>query len=472
MISNNLYKNTNRSFVKIGVIIYCFLVSCMQMFAATVTVTSIAQLQSEINKATAGTEIIIKNGNYITSVQISVNNIQGTPAEPIIIRAETIGGVTISGKDGFVLQGTTQYVVIKGFVFKHEAYYKLFNSASYCTFTRNVYECIKDSETDANTSSSYLAISGSNNEVSYNTFQNKNFRGPMLSLQGSNGKIAPNNWAHHNHFKDFTTSDADNDNTAVQPGYGRFGDSRANMIIEYNLFENLSADAEGVLSAKCWDVTFRYNTVKNCLHTSLRNGQEHKVYGNYFFNSKLRFADSNHKLYNNVFIGENAGIILFSRLDVSKPTGYSHIRPVNCFVGFNTFVKNSSAFISNGDGGSQDLKMVNNIFYDCSKAIEDVGAKMDGVQFNANIIWLGDKNNHPVSGFINKDPLFEYDRDGIPSIKSNSPAVDNSAGTYEFVLDDMDGQIRTGKKDIGADELGKGNRSVSALTADQVGPKG
>ncbi|WP_418263701.1 chondroitinase-B domain-containing protein [Flavobacterium faecale] len=443
----------------------------MNIFATNVTVTSISQLQIEINKATAGTEIIVKNGIYTTNSQISVKDVIGIESEPIIIRSETIGGVTINGKDGFVLQGSTQYVIIKGFVFKHEAYHSLFNSASHCTFTRNVYECIKDSEA-GDLSSTYLAISGSNNEVSYNTFQNKNFRGPMLSLQGSNGKIAPNNWVHHNHFKDFTTSDADNDNTAVQPGYGKFGNSRANMIIEHNLFENLSADAEGVLSAKCWDVTFRYNTVKNCLHTCLRNGQEHKVYGNYFYNSKLRFSDSNHKLYNNVFIGDNAGIILFSRLEASKPTGYSHIRPVNCFIGFNSFIKNSKAFISNGDGGSQNLKIVNNIFYECSNAVEEAGAKMDGVQFDANIVWRGDKGDHPNDGLINKDPMFEFDSKGIPSIKSNSPAIDHSKGNYEFVLDDMDGQTRSGKKDIGADELGKGNMSVDVLTVNQVGPNG
>jgi len=469
MKNDNIYRNTTRSIVKIGFLICCFLASNMQMFAGSITVTTIAQLQTEINKATAGTEIIVKNGNYITSGQITVNDIQGTDNESIIIRAETIGGVTISGKDGFVLQGTTQYVIIKGFVFKHEAYRSLYNTASYCTFTRNVYECIKDSEADANSSSSYLAISGGNNEVSYNTFQNKNFRGPMLSLQGSNGAIAPNNWVHHNHFKDFTTSDNDNDNAAVQPGYGNYGTSKANMIIEYNLFENLSADAEGVLSAKCWDVTFRYNTVKNCLHTSLRNGQEHKVYGNYFFNSRVRFADSNHKIYNNVFVGGDAGITLYSNLDATKPSGYSHIRPVNCFVGFNTFVKNRSAFISNGNGGSQDLKIANNIFYDCPKAVEEAGAKMDGVTFDANIIWLGDKFEHPTTGLISKDPLFEYDSDGIPSIKPNSPAIDNSTGTYAFVQDDMDGQIRTGVKDIGADEFGKGNRSVRVLSAGQVG---
>jgi len=125
--SNYLYKNTNRSLVKIGVLIWCFLASSMQMFAASITVTSITQLQTEINKAIAGTEIIIKNGSYTTAGQITVNNIQGTVAEPIIIRAETIGGVTISGKDGFVLQGTTKYVIIKGFVFKHEAYRSLYN---------------------------------------------------------------------------------------------------------------------------------------------------------------------------------------------------------------------------------------------------------------------------------------------------------------------------------------------------------
>jgi len=292
----------------------------------------------------------------------------------------------------------------------------------------------------------------------------------MLSLQGQSGKIAPNNWVHHNHFKDFTTSDNNNDNAAIQPGYGNFGSSKANMIIEHNLFENLSADAEGVMSAKCWDVTFRYNTVKNCLHTSLRNGEEHKVYGNYFFNSLLRFADSNHKMYNNVFIGSSAGISLYSNIDLTKPSGYSHIRPVNCFIAFNTFINNQRGFFGNGDGGSQDLKMVNNIFYNCARVAQISGAAMDGALYNSNIIWLGDKYDHPNSGLINQDPLFEYDSDGVPSIMSNSPAIDNSSGTYTFVLDDMDGQTRTGLKDIGADELGKGERTVYVLTANQVGP--
>jgi len=291
----------------------------------------------------------------------------------------------------------------------------------------------------------------------------------MLSLQGSSGKIAPNNWVHHNHFKDFTTSDADNDNTALQPGYGNYGTSKANMIVEHNLFENLSADAEGVLSAKCWDVTFRYNTIKNCTDTSLRNGEEHKVYGNYFFNSRLRFSDSNHRIFNNVFVGSKACIVLFSQIDLTKTTGYSHIRPVNCFVGYNTFVNTNNGFLSNGDGGSQDLRVVNNIFYNCSKAVQEAGAKMDGVLYDTNIIWLGDKYDHPANGIISSDPLFEYDSDGVPSIKTNSPAIDKSVGDYTFVLDDMDGQSRTGLKDIGADELGKGNRDVRVMTASKVG---
>ena len=362
-------------------------------------------------------------------------------------------------------------MTIKGFIFKHEGYHKLYNTASYCTFTRNVYECVKDSEAGT-LSSSYLAISGSNNEVSYNTFQNKNFRGPILSLQGKKGRIGINNWVHHNHFKNFTTSDADNDNSAIQPGYRQYDDRKANMIIEHNLFENLTADAEGVLSAKCWDVKFRYNTVKNCSVTSLRRGQEHKVYGNYFFNSRVRFADSNHQIYNNVFLGTDAGIILFSRIDVSKPSGYSHFRPDNCFVGFNTFIKNSTAFKSNGDGGSQDLKIVNNIFYKCTKAIEEAGTKMDNIQFETNIIWKGNRNKHPNNGLIRKNPKFEFDKEGIPSIKSNSSAIGNASGDYEFVLDDMDGQNRNGKKDIGADQLGKGNKSVTVLSARKVGPSG
>src|SRR5262245_41077827 len=86
--------------------------------AATYEVNSIQDLQARINSAVAGDIIIVHNGVYTTSAAITVNR-QGTAADPIRIVAQTVGGVEITGTQGFNITSPAAYIMIEGFLFTH-----------------------------------------------------------------------------------------------------------------------------------------------------------------------------------------------------------------------------------------------------------------------------------------------------------------------------------------------------------------
>ncbi|MDQ2922474.1 MAG: hypothetical protein M3R52_12795 [Acidobacteriota bacterium] len=142
----------------------------------TLRVSSISELQSRINSALPGDQIIVVNGVYSTAGSIKVAK-QGIAARPIVISAETIGSVEINGTAGFDLESPASYVVIKGFKFTHSiGTVQVRAGASHCRLTRNVFE-LKGEER-------YLIVSGDDCEIDHNTFQNKSTVGPMFSIHG------------------------------------------------------------------------------------------------------------------------------------------------------------------------------------------------------------------------------------------------------------------------------------------------
>jgi len=443
------------------------LVGSTKIFANTITVASIAELQTAISKTKPGDVIVVKNGVYTTTADVLINA-TGTKAQPITIAAENAGAAEITGSGGFNLVSPATYVIIKGFKFTHAASKaKCSTGTSFCEWTHNIFETPGTGE--------YLTVAGSDQQIDYNTFQNKDSLGRFIAIRGSGSQIAERLWIHHNYFKKQKNQQNRNGAEALQFGLSGFSLSSSNSIVEYNLFEDCDGENE-LISVKASRVTVRYNTIRNCpAQFTLRHGNFNQVYGNYFINTPgLRIFGDDHLIYSNHF--ENCSVAINvgnGGAEVADGAPLTeHDRPDRVLIAFNTMVNNKSNITqtarTNGLG-STFITIANNI-------IEGGGAAASIVGPFANPKWEGNiifntkgAGDMPEGSFITADPKLLKDAAGEYHLQKGSPAIDAAKGNYAAVITDMDGQTRKGTFDVGADEISADAIKVRILNPADVG---
>ena len=439
--------------------------SCLAQKSA-VTVSSLTALQEEINKAIPGETIILTDGIYTSDSKILVDR-KGSAENPITIAAKTTGEVEINGSAGFELGSSAAYMIIQGFKFKHESgKTKISVGAHHCRITRNLFEC--------GGKGAYLTVSGDDNQVDHNTFQNKFVEGQMISVQGPGGSgMAQRSWIHHNYFYKFAPTS--NNCSSIQVGLSGRSLSPAFTIVEHNLFIQTRGENENICNKSC-DNIYRYNTFgEGVTELSLRHGNRCQVYGNFFVGSEgIRFYGDNHKIFNNYFeacspaisIGNGDGIIPPDRLVM-------HDRPDSVQVVYNTLINNKVNVIMAGRNaglGATYIAFSNNIIQGGGPAIK-ISGNIVNPTWEGNVIWKTEGvGTIPQSGFVSVDPLLKQDKKGVYHLQSGSPAIGKSTGSYPYVTNDMDGQTRTGKPDAGADQYSSAKILNSKLTTEEVGP--
>ncbi|MCL4481225.1 MAG: polysaccharide lyase 6 family protein [Bacteroidetes bacterium] len=430
-----------------------------------IRVNSLAALQDEINKAKPGDLIVLEDGAYSAETQITIDK-QGSAKKPVTIAAATTGGVEIKGNSGFLISKSASYIVIRGFKFTHAAgTTKIEAGASFCRFTRNVFECTGDG--------AYLVVSGNDNQIDHNTFQNKSTVGQMISVQGpGTSEMAQRTWIHHNYFSNFTP--VANNCSSIQVGLSGRSLSPAHTLVENNLFSQTRGENENICNKSC-DNIYRYNTFgEGVSELSLRHGNRCQVYGNFFIGSEgIRFYGHQHKIYSNYFercnpainIGNGDGIVPKDKLT-------SHDRPDSVSIAGNTLYNNTRNVImqdrKNGLGATC-ITFANNIIQGGSVAVKVDGTIVNPV-WEGNIIW---KTNGigtiPAGGYTESDPKLILGDKEAAHIQSDSPAIGNARGSYPFATVDIDGQTRTSKLDIGADQVEKDKGFNHVLTVEEVG---
>ncbi len=452
--------------ILITVLFLCMLATG-NLFANHITVASIKEFQQAIKTAKPGDVIVLKNGVYTNPTDILIN-CAGTTAKPIIIEAEDAGKTEITGAAGFNIVSPASYIIIRGFKFTHAASKaRCSDGSTFCHWTNNIFETPGTGD--------YLTIAGSDHEVSFNTFQNKDSLGKFIAVRGSGKQIAERLFIHHNYFKTQKNQGGRNGAETIQFGLSGFSLSSSNSIIEHNLFEDCDGETE-LISIKASKVTVRFNTIRNCpAQFTLRHGNFNQVYGNYFINTPgLRIFGDDHLIHSNHFencsIGINIGNGGAEVADGARLT--SHDRPDRVIIAFNTLVNNKNNIIqterTNGLGSTY-ITIANNIIVGGGPAVSIVGPATNHVADGNLIFNTAGAGELPEGTFSLIDPKLKRDKTGKYQLQKGSPAINAAKGNYASVIVDMDGQQRTPPLDVGADEMSVAPVTTRILHAGDVG---
>jgi poly(beta-D-mannuronate) lyase len=369
--------------------------------AENIVVASLTGLQVAIGNAKPGDVIQLKNGIYTTTEDIVINR-SGTKAQPITISAQQPDSVEITGSGGFHLVSPAAYIVITGFKFTHAASKaRMGSGTSFCHWTRNIFETPGTGD--------YLQIAGSDHEVSYNTFQNKDSLGKFIAVKGTGSQIAERLWIHHNHFKKQKNMGGRNGAEALQFGLSGFSLSSSNSIVEFNLFQDCDGENE-LISVKASRVIVRFNTIRNCpAQFTLRHGNFNQVYGNYFQNTPgLRIFGDDHVIHTNEFqncsIGINIGNGGAEVADGAPLT--SHDRPDRVLIVFNQLSDCKANIIQTARDkglGSTNITIANNYIQGGGPAASIVGPRVNHVWQDNVIFNTNGPGDIPAGGYRNVD---------------------------------------------------------------------
>lgn len=446
-----------------------------------IPVDSIASLNSAIISALPGDRIVVKNGQYSADSHVVISS-RGTASSPIVIAAESVGGAEIAGNRGFRLDGAHD-VTIHGFEFTHsqDNAATTDDMAVRCNDCRNVrfsgnvfalttaYTGQSDGAFLDRYHSDWLGITGSsfNIRIDHNVFQNKTTRGVFLLVLGEGNRIAQNTIVDHNRFSDHSYQHG-NGGECVRVGFSGMGTSTSYSIFEYNTFERCNGDSEAI-SVKSSNNIFRYNTFKNNYGSLVfRHGSDNVADGNIFVDGRngIRAYGANQVIINNYFdnnpvtaIGVSNPIVI-GRATVSDDLNeanaeYSQSR--NILIAHNTLVGNRVNIVIGAFSGSylpEDITVVNNII--TSNAGNLVQVLNGSVTFDNNILYPTEAaivGDIPTIGYTNVNPLL-IESEAIMRPGATSPAVDAILASEAYgVTTDIDGQTRSGRFDIGADEV-------------------
>ncbi|MBI2419597.1 MAG: T9SS type A sorting domain-containing protein [Ignavibacteriales bacterium] len=466
-------------------------------FGRIVNVGSATQFKAAISAIQAGDTILVQDGTYDLNSYLKIP-VSGTKENPILIKAKNRGGVTFINKSYFNPQNVS-YITIEGFIFagKDGTAIKL-ESCTHCRITRNIFRLQETIPVKwilvGDVYSATQAVS-SYNRIDHNLFENKTQPGNCITIDGFQGTPARSSQydrIDHNHFRNVGPR-VPNEMETIRVGVTSLTGTPGYTVIEYNLFEDCDGDPEFV-SIKTDEDTVRYNTFRSCQGTlCLRQTSRSYVEGNYFFgNGKagtggVRVYNKDNKVIGNYFINltgmqwDAACTITNGDVDSNSTSQSSHFRPIRTIFAFNTLINCESnfelGFTNSGAYGKppRDNVVANNIVVATRNPIVKLLTTPINQVWQGNIFFPKETATIGITAtnaqILNTDPVLQL-ADSLWRLTPASPAINASLGVFDYVRYDIDGQLRSGIKDIGADEYATGSSSLRPMNASDVGPDG
>lgn len=497
------------------------LLFCSFTMVSQTYVTSSSALQTAVTAASPGDVIIVKNGTY--SGFSATLRPQGNAGNPIVIKAETIGGVILTGSSRFTFNKAS-HAVLEGFTFNctgNSTMVKL-EGCHNIRVTRNIFETAQTSSSKwvliggvyDDTTEPYQFLSH-DNRIDHNIFQNKTMPGHFITIDGTNEVIqSQNDRIDHNHFRN-NGPRAVNEQESIRIGWSNMSKSSGYTIVEYNLFEDCDGDPE-IVSVKSCDNVVRHNTFLRSYGTvSLRHGNRNRIEGNYFFGGNkpvgsisydggitsttlytggIRIYGTDHVIINNYMEGLNGtkwdAPITLTQGDVIEGQSTSlssHFRAERVTIAYNTLVNNSHGieigFDNNGayKKALSNIKIMNNLITSSENALIEI---KDNNDQGSNITWsnnlmyptgsaqtiTGATTTSLNASNINENPFLNFDNTvGVWRTSSDTPNYANAV-TTEVINEDIEGQTRPISSNPGADHFSLESVRYLPMTPATVGP--
>lgn len=455
----------------------------------TYRVTNRSEIENTLERALPGDTLELPNGTYEDLI-IDLRG-QGEENAPITLKAETPGKVILRGESRVQIGG--QWLVLKGLVFTGPYSGNDDDVIQFRSGGRESEDCrvtevsIIDYVPENGRRTFWISMHGERNRVDHCYFSGHDVSGVtvVVWLDGE-----PNyHRIDHNHFAN-RIDGGENGWETIRVGTSTWSMSNSRTIVEYNLFTRVDGEIEIISNKSCENI-YRYNTFLECgSMLTLRHGNRCLVEGNYFLGGHrertggVRVIGEDHVVINNYFEGTTGrdGAVITLYPGVSGGQLNEYFAAHNAVVAFNTLYDNSAAFIDvsarlgTGDRTILPTGMViaNNIFaagsYSSGGFVTGTGAGSH--TWSGNLIFGRTMGAGLTGGFQVTDPLLEWDESaGIYRIGRGSPAIDAAAPISPAVELDIDGQVRIGAFDVGADERSDEPGLIHGpLRVGQVGP--
>ena len=511
-LSNRIQQKVNMVYLLLFVsVFYCPLVFSNNLKSSTnsgeILVSNIQELNSAISSVKPGDTIIMKDGVWHDAV-IEFSS-SASASAPVILRAQTPGGVILNGNSQLIF--TAPNLVADGLYFNNGAIDQvsviLFRSDS-CRFTNSA--IINYNPAQFETQYYWVFFKGNHNRFDHCLLKGKSNMGPVIGNDNDNAEY---NKVDNCYIKDIPYEQNNGREIIRVFGYGHadeMGEDGAYFTIENNLFERAHGEGVEIISLKSNYNIVRYNTIRATRGGIVsRRGKNNTIEGNFILGEGqegtigIRVAGPNQRVINNyianitedgirLIAGEYYKSSLTSNFQPKKKDLPKYLQVQNGYFAHNTIIHAGENGINIGfdyKNHWSDLQMVlipennvfvNNLIYKCkynaiNVADQDSSPPLDFLKFKPNYF----ENNIVNGGGVNIDPvpsgikdinpnLLLYD-DGLFRPAQNSPLI--NAGAKSDVVDDVFGNVRDEKKDIGAIEFGNTKAIRHPLSADEVGPE-
>ncbi len=452
-------------------------------FAADHTVANPAEFARLQKLAKPGDVLILKNGTWADAALLF--DAQGTAEKPITLRAETPGQVMFTGKSRLRIGG--QHLVVEGLWFKDAGDRKddviefRANSNKPATNCR-VTACAITDYNPPNKKQDYRWVSlyGVRNRVDHCYFAGKQHAGTTLVVWVSD---KPNyHQIDHNHFGPRPRL-GENGGETIRVGTSEVSMNNSRTVVEFNLFQECNGEVEIVSNKSCENI-YRHNTFLHCEGAmTLRHGNRCVVEANYFIGDHrkntggVRIIGEDHRVVNNYFaelggVESRSALTLMNGLKDSPLHGYFQVK--RAVIAFNTFLNCKSSvligYVSDNPKGADlppvDCVFANNLLESATTPIFKVDTEPVNWKWDGSIA---------VGAIGSPVGVRAMDAKGKEWRPAGAPLdyvfyANKAEGDALGIVEDIEGQTRDARKDVGCNEVSNLPIKYKILTKEITGP--